>query len=88
MQRWLPPAIALLIAGAVGFLSWDIHHQQQQQLEQLVTQEAVALHDAVIAQLDTRLQALRRIGTRWEARGGTPQEEWIAYSVTSGPAPL
>ncbi|AFY66132.1 response regulator [Geitlerinema sp. PCC 7407] len=78
MQRWLPPAIALLIAGAVGFLSWDIHHQQQQQLEQLVTQEAVALHDAVIAQLDTRLQALRRIGTRWEARGGTPQEEWIA----------
>lgn len=81
MQRWLPPAIALLIASAVGLLSWDIHHQQQQQLDQLVIQESIALHDAVVDQLDTRLQALRRIGTRWEARGGTPREEWTADAM-------
>ena len=76
---WLPAVVIGLLVSGLTVLGWRALLQQQQQTIAEVTQAAaVQVTNEMRARLDARLQALTRMGRRWDIGGRPTAAVWEA----------
>lgn len=82
-DHWLPLPVALYITASSLILWQALRVDRITQVQARTAIEARYLSHDLSVQLDDPLRALVRMQQRWEARGGTPYQEWrmdaIAY---------
>lgn len=70
----------LLIGITLSFITLIFWHQLLRQDEQYIGQriqaDAQNIQFVLESQIQSQVDTLERMGKRWEARGGTPQDEW------------
>ncbi len=80
-QKFAAPLLVFLIVAAGSAYLFETARQREAVFVQdVVRQEADKVALLVTIDLEDRLQALRRMGQRWEAAGGTPEAVWRADS--------
>lgn len=71
----LLPAVAASVGTALSLAAWlVILDRQQDAASQTAQAKLQRIIDAAAANLDERLEALRRLARRWERHGGYPEE--------------
>ena len=73
-----PYVTGAVVALLTVLLSVGLARNERRQLRASLEVEADTHAAAIEGQLRLRLDALERMSARWEARGGTPREEWEA----------
>jgi len=78
-QKYAGPVLVFLIVASGAFYLFDTAHKRENVFVQDVVREQ-ADKIALLVAVDSRdrMMALRRMGRRWEATGGTNQAEWRA----------
>ena len=75
--RWI--LLPLAVAGITVVISlWQaLRVQQELVLQQAMQEESGAVADGFQARARPHIQALIRMGSRWQRRGGMPRDEWL-----------
>ncbi|WP_339874077.1 CHASE domain-containing protein [uncultured Brevundimonas sp.] len=80
-QKYAAPILVFLIAAGGAAYLYDTARQREQVFVQdVVREQADTVALLITVDMRDRLQALRRMGRRWEAAGGTSEAEWRADS--------
>jgi PAS domain S-box-containing protein len=74
----IPLLVGIMVAIAVSILWQQLLIKEQNQIEKLVQQQAIAVKTELTNQITTRILTLQRMKKRWEMRGGIPRAEWEA----------
>jgi PAS domain S-box-containing protein len=74
----IPILVGIMVAIAVSILWQQLLIKEQNQIEKLVQQQAIAVKTELTNQITTRILTLQRMKKRWEMRGGIPRAEWEA----------
>lgn len=77
-STWVALLIGVFISGITIVTYKLLVARENKQIQQLVTSEVKAVEKELTREINNRIQALERMGIRWEVRGGTPQPEWEA----------
>lgn len=78
LPRWAPAAaVATVLTLSIG-LWLSLNAREQAQVRSSLRSQTAVIERGVQDQLQTRTNALDRMAARWEMRGGTPPEEWLA----------
>ena len=71
------PIMVALFVGLLSIILWQaLNVREDAQIKLAVKQEALALRAEIVERIEPKILALIRMAKRWEARGGTPREEW------------
>ena len=80
MPSVLPKRLYLFVGLAGAILSavlWlMVLEREKRHIEQLTVIELNSLENTLQEAIKTQIEALQRLTSRWEVRGGTPWEEW------------
>ncbi|MBF8277188.1 MAG: response receiver sensor histidine kinase response regulator [Candidatus Brocadiaceae bacterium] len=78
---WLPVAIAI-IGSIASFYCWTLlDNREHEYIRQIIRSDVGGAADKSARLMKERIFSLQRIADRWIARGGTPQDEWLADTV-------
>lgn len=80
-RPWLPILVGLLLGILVALVWWSLDNQRHFSLHRMVNSGATEFSSNIEGDIRARIPALQRIVGRWEARGGTPKEEFILDSL-------
>jgi PAS domain S-box-containing protein len=72
----LPAAIFLCVSGGAFYLYHVLDVGERRFVQGIVAERAAKIRLLVDAETKSRIKALVRMGQRWEAADGTPQEQW------------
>ena len=75
-KRLIPALIAFLLGMLVLALWASLEQRESALIQQRLDDEAERILDLVEVDVNTRIKSLRRLVFRWQARGGTPQQEF------------
>ncbi|MEG4915184.1 PAS domain S-box protein [Microcoleus sp. B7-D4] len=78
LKRLLPLLLGVVASLAVLFTWQQLTINGQIHIEQLIQQEANAIHSQLTQELSIRMLTLRHMANRWAANGGTPKAIWEA----------
>ncbi len=71
------PLLVGLILSSLTLVVWrSLLQEDERQIKQQVATELNTLQDQISSELKNNFTAIERMGKRWEARGGIPQNEW------------
>lgn len=78
MEKFMPPLAAFSITAFIFLAIWNAQlSSETSAIRSTVKDMQAQIEQQIYTVLDAQLDGLSRIGKRWEARGGTPQQEWM-----------
>lgn len=77
-RPWGPLLVALVLGALVTVLWWSLEQREQNTLRDRIRDEVFFHVSHLESELGSRIPSLQRMAWRWEMRGGTPREEFLA----------
>lgn len=73
----IPLICGVMILGITVFLAFHVKEQQAKFLKETLNEESKRASLYIVDSIESSINALRRMVSRWEAEGGTPKERWV-----------
>jgi diguanylate cyclase (GGDEF)-like protein len=78
LPRWLAIPVAIGVVTITLILWQALRAQEHAHISRLIAAETASVKNKIIEQVDTRVEALERMGRRWEALGTPVKEQWAS----------
>ncbi|MEA5574875.1 PAS domain-containing protein [Anabaena sp. UHCC 0451] len=78
IMKFLPLLVGVLFLIIFTILWQQLLQEEENHIQQLIQQQAIAIKTELTNELNSRIVALERMGQRWENSGGTPKQQWEA----------
>ncbi len=79
LLSWWLPVIVAIIGSVASFYCWTLlDNREHEYIRQIIRSDVGGVADKSARLMKERIFSLQRIADRWIARGGTPQDGWLA----------